>query len=155
MGSTTMSRKANYTDQELDDCIADFFDREGRKPKYSEIREMCPLGVSNDRVSSALSRAEDRVGVPCKADGADNKEVPTASLGVFQATFEEICQELETLRQKARRLETENSKLRASQERILARRSADIAKAVEEVREEAEGQLNAMARAFFRAKLED
>ena len=149
-----MSRKAKHTDRELDERIADFFGMTGRKPKYSEIKEMCPLGVSNDRISSALSRAEDSVAVRCKADGAASKEVPTASLGVFRATFEEICQEVETLRQKARRLETENSNLRASQERILARQSAEIAKAVEEVRQEAEGHLNAMARAFLKVGLE-
>jgi hypothetical protein len=150
-----MSRKAKYTDQALDDCIVNFVVREGRKPKYSEIREMCPLGVSNDRISSALTRAEDCGYVTVKADRADTKEVPTAPLGVFRAVFDELCQEFETLHQKARKLEAENSQLRASQERILARRSADVAQAVREVREEAEGHLNAMARAFIRAKLKD
>ena len=147
-----MSRKAKHTDRELDNCIADFFGRAGRKPTYSEIKEMCPLGVSNDRISSALSRAEDCGYVAGTAGGANTKEVPTAPLGVFRAVFDELCKEVETLQQKARKLEAENSKLRATQERILARRSADIAKAVEEVREEAEGHLNAMARAFLKAK---
>ena len=149
-----MSRKAKNTDRELDARIADFFGTAGRKPTYSEIKEMCPLGVSNDRISSALSRAEDRGYVTGKADGGDSKEFPTAALVEFRATFEEICQEVETLRQKTRRLETENSNLRASQERLLARQSAEIAKAVEEVRQEAEGHLNAMARAFLKVGLE-
>lgn len=150
-----MSRKANYTDQALDNCIANFVDRESRKPTYSEIKKMCPLGVSNDRISSALRRAGDRAATNCSPNGTVATETQTVPLVVFWAASEEICQEVETLRQKARRLETEDSNLRASQERILARRSAEIAKAVAEVREEAEGHLNAMARAFLRAKLED
>jgi hypothetical protein len=150
-----MSRKPKHTDRELDNCIAGFFGRADRKPTYSEIKKMCPLGVSNDRISSALTRAEDCGHFTVKADRADTKEVPTAPLGVFRAVFDELCQEFETLHQKARKLEAENSQLRASQERILARRSADVAQAVEEVREEAERHLNAMARAFIRAKLED
>ena len=60
-----MSRKANYTDQALDNCIANFVDRESRKPTYSEIKKMCPLGVSNDRISSALRRAGDRAATNC------------------------------------------------------------------------------------------
>ena len=150
-----MSRKAKHTDRELDARIADFFGTAGRKPTYSEIKEMCPLGVSNDRISSALSRAEDSGYVTGKADGGDSKEFPTAALVKFRARFEEVCQEVETLRQKTRRLETGNSNLRASQERILARQSAEIAKAVEEVRQEAEGHLNAMARAFLKLGFED
>lgn len=150
-----MSRKANYTDQALDDCIADFFDRAGRKPTYSEIKELCPLGVSNDRISSALSRAEDCGYVSGKADEADTKEVPTAPPGVFRKVMAEFFREFETQQEMIQKLQAENSNLRASQKRILARRSADIAKAVEEVRKEAEGHLNAMARAFLRAGLGD
>ena len=150
-----MSRKAKHSDRELDERIADFFDREGRKPTYSEIKEMCPLGVSNDRISSALSRAEDCGYVSGKADGADTRHVPTAPPGGFRKVMDEFFREIEAQQAMIQTLQAENSNLRASQERILAQHSADIAKAVKEVRAEAEAQLNAMARAFLKVGLED
>ena len=150
-----MSRKANHTDRELDKRITDFFGKAGRKPTYSEIKEMCPLGVSNDRISSALSRAEVCGYITGKAGGADTRHVPTAPPGVLRKVMDEFFREFETQQEMIQKLQAENSALRASQERILARRSADIAKAVEEVREKAEGQLNAMARAFLKVGLED
>ncbi|WP_339638320.1 hypothetical protein [uncultured Sulfitobacter sp.] len=150
-----MSRKPKHTDRELDERIADFFGRAGRKPTYSEIKEMCPLGVSNDRISSAVSRAEDCGYVSGKADGADTKHVPTFPPGVFRKVMDEFFREVETQQEMIQKLQAENSNLRASQERILARHSADIAKAVKEVREEAEKQLYAMARAFLKVGLEE
>ena len=86
-----MSRKANYTDQALDNCIANFVDRESRKPTYSEIKKMCPLGVSNDRISSALRRAGDRAATNCSPIGTVATENQTAPLVVFWAASEEIC----------------------------------------------------------------
>jgi galactokinase/mevalonate kinase-like predicted kinase len=150
-----MSRKAKHTDRELDERIADFFGNAGRKPTYSEIKEMCPLGVSNDRISSALSRAEECGYVCGKADGADTRYVPTAPPGVFRKVMDEFFREFEAQQAMIQTLQAENSNLRASQKRILARHSADIAKAVKEVREEAEAQLKAMARAFVKLSLED
>lgn len=99
---------------------------------------MCPLGVSNDRISSALARAENRASISCEMDGADATEALTALLRVFRAAIAELFREVEAQQKKAQKLQAENRKLRGTQERILAQHSSEIAKAVAEARREAQ-----------------
>jgi hypothetical protein len=143
-----MTRRANHSDKDLDHRIAGFLEREGRKPTYKEIKEMCPLGVSNDRISSAFARAENQTSNESGSDDPGAMAPPLTALKAFTSSIDGLLQEVQEL-------QAENSKLRASQQSILAQHSLDIAKAVADVRRESQEKLNAVMRAILTAKSEE